>query len=78
MNDPFAEYEAELYEQGQRELAKEKADWDALPQAEKDRINAEREARIDAMFDQAPEDEDEDEDEGEGEDEDEEDGEELE
>lgn len=65
MSDPFAEYERELYEQGQRELAKEKAAWDALPQRERDRINAERAKRIETMWDDSDPQESEDEDEDE-------------
>ena len=39
-------YEAELLAKAKAEIAAEDAAWAALPQAEKDRINAEREARF--------------------------------
>lgn len=42
MADFMAEYEAELGAKGKAEIDKEDAAWAALPQAEKDRINAER------------------------------------
>lgn len=64
MSDPFAEYEQELYEKGQAEIAQEKAAWAALPQSEKDRLNAEREARLEAMWgEESDEDSEDDEDE---------------
>lgn len=40
----FAEEEKKLEEKAKAEIAAERAAWDALPQAEKDRINAERDA----------------------------------
>jgi len=39
-------YEAELLAKAKAEIAAEDAAWAALPQAEKDRIDAEREARF--------------------------------
>lgn len=44
------EYEAELLAETQKQLAVEKLVWDALPQAEKDKINAARERRAAAMY----------------------------
>jgi len=68
--DLFNEEEERLLKEGRAEIAAEDAAWQALPQAERDRINAEREAKWDAFFsgvsdDEALEDEDEDEDEDE-------------
>lgn len=51
--DPFAEYEAELLEQARKRIAAEDAAWEALPQSEKDRIMAEREAKWAALEDAA-------------------------
>jgi isocitrate dehydrogenase kinase/phosphatase len=69
-NDVFAEYEAEQLANTKAKIAAEDAAWAALPQAEKDRINAAKEAaaeelqaRIDAAEAAAGDDEDEDEDE---------------
>ena len=58
-------YEAELLAKAKAEIAAEDAAWAALPQAEKDRIDAEREARFaDLMeFDADADDEEEDDDE---------------
>lgn len=72
LGDLMAEYEAERLAEARKEMEKEQAAWDALPQSEKDRIFAEREAKWEAL-EAAAEEPDDDEDE-----EDEEDGEELE
>lgn len=68
--DLFNEEEERLLAEGRAEIAAEDAAWQALPQAERDRIIAEREAKNaewDALLsDEEPEDEDEDEDEDEG------------
>lgn len=45
------EEEANAYERTKAEIAAEQAAWEALPQAERDRINSERTARLDAFFD---------------------------
>lgn len=70
--DLFNEEEERLLAEGRAEIAAEDAAWQALPQAERDRINAEREAKNakwDALLsDEEPEDEDEDEDEGDNDD----------
>ncbi len=67
--DLFKEEEERRLEAERKIIAAEDAAWQALPQAERDRINAEREAKWDAFFsaldDEALEDEDEDEDEDE-------------
>lgn len=63
--DIFAEYEAELLAKTQAEIAKENAEWAALPQAEKDRISAARQAKLESFFDCTDEDDVEDEDEDE-------------
>lgn len=42
LDDLFSEEEEKRVEQNKINIAAEKAAWDALPQAEKDRINAER------------------------------------
>ncbi len=64
--DLFKEEEERLLKEGRAEIAAKDAAWQALPQAERDRINAEREAKWDALYsaldDEQPED-DEDEDE---------------
>lgn len=49
IEDVFAEYERELEERGRAQLAAEDAAWNALPQGERDRINAERTARLEAF-----------------------------
>jgi hypothetical protein len=78
--DLFNEEEERLLEEGRAEIAAKDAAWQALPQAERDRINAEREAKWDALFsgvsdDEQPDDDDDDEDDDdEDEDEDEEQG----
>ena len=73
--DLFNEEEERLLAEGRAEIAAEDAAWKALPQAERDRISAERQARLDALFgaedsdeDEDEEDEDEDEDEGDNDD----------
>ena len=45
IRNDFADYIAELEARAKAEIAKEDAAWAALPQAEKDRILAEREAK---------------------------------
>ena len=61
--DLFNEEEERLLAEGRAEIAAEDAAWQALPQAERDRIIAEREAKNaewDALLsDEEPEDEDE-------------------
>lgn len=49
--DIFADYEEKRLAQSRAEIAKEDAAWEALPQSEKDRIMAEREAKFAAMAD---------------------------
>jgi hypothetical protein len=56
LGDLFLEEETRLLEKGREEIAREKAEWDALPQSEKDRINAEREARYANLPDDAEDD----------------------
>ena len=51
LDDMFNEVEQERAAQAQAELAKEQQAWDALSDAERERINAERTARIEGMFD---------------------------
>ena len=41
---PFDEYDHELVAKAQQEMAKEQAAWDGLPESEKLRITAQREA----------------------------------
>lgn len=66
MGDLLDQYEAEQAAKAQVEIAAERAAWDALTQAEKDRISAEREARFaDLMEFDADEEDEEDEDEDE-------------
>jgi hypothetical protein len=58
--DLFKEEEERRVEAERKLIAAEDAAWQALPQAERDRINAEREAKWDALFsEEEPEDEDE-------------------
>lgn len=45
LDEMFAPIEAERLAAAKAEIAAEKAAWDALPQSEKDRINAERDKR---------------------------------
>ena len=71
--DLFKEEEERRVEAERKLIAAEDAAWQTLPQAERDRINAERWAKWDALFsaapdDEEPEDEDEDEDEGDNDD----------
>lgn len=58
LDDMFNEVEQERAAQAQAELLKEQQAWDALSDAERERINAERTARIEGMFDAAAECED--------------------
>lgn len=58
--DWLAEYEAELEVAAKAQIAIEDAAWAALPQVEKDRVVAERDAKLAAMAD-APETNEEDE-----------------
>ncbi len=53
LDDMFNEVEQERAAQAQAELLKEQQAWDALSDAERERINAERTARIEGMFDAA-------------------------
>jgi hypothetical protein len=70
LDELFAGYEATAYAKAKAEIAAEQAAFDALPEAEKARIAAERDARAAAVADAidadeaaaAEEDEDEDED----------------
>jgi hypothetical protein len=64
--DLFKEEEERRVEAERKIIAAEDAAWQALPQAERDRINAERAAKFDFIEGEEPEDEDEDEDEDEG------------
>lgn len=68
MNELFQQEEDKALAQIRTEMAEEQKRWDALPQAERDRLNAERQTRLEALFDdvgdEASEDEDEDEDDG--------------
>ena len=58
--DMFNEEEERRVAAERKLIAAEDAAWQALPQAERDRINAEREAKWDALFsEEEPEDEDE-------------------
>lgn len=70
LDELFNEHEAEAVERTRREMEAEQAAWDALPQSERDRINAARAARMDAFAaietDTDDEDTDEDEDDEEG------------
>jgi hypothetical protein len=68
LHELMAEEEAKLEAKAKVEIAAEDAAWAALPQAEKDRINAERDAywaKFDETYtdDHEPEDEEDDEDE---------------
>lgn len=68
LDELFSQEEAEREAKGRAEIAAERAAWDALPQAEKDRWRAEREAKWEAMEaaaedDDGTDDEDEEEDE---------------
>ncbi len=62
---PFDEYDLECEAKAKAEIAAEKAAWDALPQAERDRIMADRQARLEAFFDAPDSDDDDDDDEDE-------------
>ena len=72
MGDLMDEYEAEREARAKVEMAAEKAAWDALPQAEKDRINAQRAAKFAALMDFDPDEEEEEEEEEDEEEEEEE------
>ena len=50
LNDIFAAEEERLLAEGRAAIAAEDAAWNALPQAERDRILAEREGKWDALF----------------------------
>lgn len=66
MDELFSEYEAERLAKGKAEQAAEDAAWLALPQAEKDRILAERQAKMDALeaaWAESPDEDEDDEDE---------------
>ena len=63
LDDFFSEEEARLVAEAKAEAAAKKAAWEALPQAERDRISAERAERYETMFDHADEDQNEEEDE---------------
>jgi hypothetical protein len=63
--DLYKEEEERRVEAERKIIAAEDAAWRALPQAERDRISAERQARLEALFgaeDSDEDDEDEDED----------------
>lgn len=62
LDELFSEVEAERLEAGRALIEAEERAWLALPQAERDRINAERRARVEAMFDEIGDDYDEGED----------------
>lgn len=70
LDDMFNEVEAEAIAQSKKDEALEKEVWDSLPQAQKDRIIAEREAAAASMWDalnnpeESEEDESEDEEDG--------------
>lgn len=69
LGDIFAELDAEAIDRTRREMAIEKAEWEALPQSERDRITAEREAKYDAMWAAVEAEDDDEDDEDEEEDE---------
>ncbi len=46
LGDLFLEEETRMLEQGRKEIAQETAAWEALSQADKDLINAKREAKF--------------------------------
>lgn len=50
LNSLYAEYERMRAEQGRKEIEKEDAAWNALPQSEKNRLIEENAARYAAMF----------------------------
>jgi hypothetical protein len=47
---PFDEYDQELVAKAQKEMAKENAAWDALPESEKLRIAAQKETTAAKLF----------------------------
>lgn len=59
LSNIFKEYEDQALSKARAEIAVEDAAWNALPQAERDRINAERESRFQDIPDSEDEDEDE-------------------
>ena len=61
LDELFAQDEEKRIAETKAEMAKEKAEWDALPQSEKDRINAEREAYWDKFAGPSEDDPDEEE-----------------
>jgi hypothetical protein len=65
MGDIFAEEEARMAAEARAEIAREDAAWAALPQAERDRISAAREARLADLFSNQDDDASEDNDEAE-------------
>ena len=50
LDEMFNDEDTRKLEETRAEIAKEKAEWDALPQAERDRINAAREDKLNNMF----------------------------
>ena len=68
LNDIFAAEEERLLAEGRAAIAAADAAWNALPQAERDRIQAERAARLDALPDEPETDDEEYEDEEEDDD----------
>jgi len=63
MGDIFAEEEAKRLAEGRAEIAAEKAAWEALSQAERDRISKDRADRYEEMFELAQEDDEDEQDE---------------
>lgn len=61
LGDLFLEEETRLVEKARVEIAQEKAAWDALPQSDLYRINAEREAQYKNMAPDNPDDDEQDE-----------------
>jgi len=66
--DIFEQEEAKRLEEERAAIAAELAAFRALPQAEQDRISAERQAKLDALFGAADPDEDDEEEDDDGED----------
>lgn len=50
LDDLFAEDDAKALETARKEIAQENAAWEALPQNEKDRVNAERQQKLEKFF----------------------------
>ena len=63
MGDIFAEEEAKRLAEGRAEIAAEKAAWEDLSQAERDRISKDRADRYEEMFELAQEDDEDEQDE---------------